>query len=131
MYIWYRLVQGFIIARFIHQKFENYGFTGGGKTWCMMYCILYDISKGLNVTSMPMMWKCVLQLGGIHVHQLFRIPTKANLTPHRHAEPDILSLTQKPKKNSYGLLICCPLIKWVNSQHKFYYFCHYPSQNPE
>ena len=52
------------------------GFPGSGKSWSMMYCMLYAISKGLNVVSTAMMCKRALQLGGIHIHQLFMLPVE-------------------------------------------------------
>ena len=85
----------------------------------MMYCILYDTSKGIKVNSMYMMCKNALQLGGIHVHQLFKILTKDNLNTHIRAELAILNLMKKPQKYSYVLLICWPLMKWVNPQKRF------------
>ena len=74
------------------------GFPGSGKSWSMMYCMLYAISKGLNVVSTAMMCKRALQLGGIHVHQLFMLPVEEALTPHRKAELAILKLLRNPKK---------------------------------
>ena len=79
------------------------GFPGGGKTWCMIYCILYDLSKGLKVTSKAVMCKRALQLGVIHINKLFNIPTKEKLTPHRWADLENLNLTNKPQ-NVYFLL---------------------------
>ena len=74
------------------------GFPGSGKSWSMMYCMLYAISKGLNVVSTAMMCKRALQLGGIHIHQLFMLPVEDALTPHRKAELAILKLLRNPKK---------------------------------
>ena len=42
------------------------GFSGGRKTWCMTYCALYAVSKGLRVTTTAMMAKRALQIGGTH-----------------------------------------------------------------
>ena len=57
----------------------------------------------------------------MHVYQLFVIPTEDNLTPRRQSELEILNLTTKtPKRISYFLLICWPLMKWVNPQQKFF-----------
>ena len=42
--------------------------------------------------------KCALQISRIHIHQLFTIPTKDNLTPYRRAELAILNLMKKHKK---------------------------------
>ena len=47
---------------------------------------------------MGMMCKRAFQLGEIHVHQIFKIPTQERLAPHRRAELLILNLTKKPKK---------------------------------
>ena len=73
------------------------GFPGGGKTWCMQYCQLYAISKGLKVITTAMMCKRALHLGGIHAHHLFKLPPEDNLTPHRRAELAILDLMKIPK----------------------------------
>ena len=73
------------------------GFPGGGKTWCMQYCQLYAISKGLKVITTAMMCKRALHLGGKHVHHLFLLPPDDNLTPHRRAELAILDLLKIPK----------------------------------
>ena len=73
------------------------GFPGGGKTWCIMYRILYDISKVLRVNSTDMMCKCDIQIGGIHIHKLFKILTKYNMTPHRRSYLAILKLIKKPQ----------------------------------
>ena len=45
-----------------------------------------------------MMCKRALQLGGIHIHQYFKLPNEDNLTPHRRAELEILNLTKNPNK---------------------------------
>ena len=47
------------------------GSPGGGKTWCMMYCLLYAISKRLIVTTTALQCDHALHLGGQHIHQLF------------------------------------------------------------
>ena len=78
----------------------------------MLYCILYTISKGLKVTPMTILCKRYLQLGGIHVHNILRIPTKENLTPHRWADLAVLNLLKKPQKwISYALFTLWTLIK--------------------
>ena len=73
------------------------GFPGGGKTWCMMYCLIYSISRGLKVTTAAMMCNCALQLGGIHIHKLFNLPIE-RLTPHRREELAIIKLMKYPKR---------------------------------
>ena len=42
------------------------GFPGGGKTFVMMYIVIYDRSKGLNVITVSMMCHLEIQLGGWH-----------------------------------------------------------------
>ena len=77
---------------------KNIGISGGGKTWSMIYCILYACSKGLTIVSAAIMYKRALQLGGIHFHQLFLIPIEENLIPHRNVELAILKLLKNMKK---------------------------------
>ena len=85
----------------LHQSFIKHvgilGFPGGGKTWCMMYCLIYSISCGLKVTTSTMMCNRALQLGGVHAHKLFNLPTE-RLTPHRRAELSIIKLMKCPKR---------------------------------
>ena len=50
------------------------GFPGGGKTFLMMYVVIYARSKGLTVVSVAMMSHRAIQLGGIHWHKLLGIP---------------------------------------------------------
>ena len=68
------------------------GSPGGGKTWCMMYMLLYAIAQGNIVTTTAMMCKRAIQIGGTHVHQLFRNPIENTASAHRQAELAILSL---------------------------------------
>ena len=81
----------------MHKNVVIRGFPGDGKTWCMMYCILYACSKGLIVICTAMMCKRALKLRGIHFHQLFLVPIEECLTPHRRAELAILKLLRNPK----------------------------------
>ena len=77
------------------------GSPGGGKTWCMMYILLYAISQGNTVITTAMMCKRALQLGGIHIHQTFMIPIDNKTSAHRQAELAILVLLRKPKKMDF------------------------------
>ena len=74
------------------------GIPGGGKTWCMIYMLLYAIAQGNIVTTTAMMCKRAIQIGGTHVHQLFRNPIENTASAHRQAELAILSLMRKPEK---------------------------------
>ena len=72
----------------------------------MVYAVLYTIYyfKRTQGYSNGYLCKCSLQLGGIHVHNIFRIPNKENLTPHRWADLEVLNLLKKPQKMiSYAL----------------------------
>ena len=42
------------------------GFPGGGKTFVMMYIVIYARSKGLTVIIVAMMCHQEIQLGGWH-----------------------------------------------------------------
>ena len=88
----------YLILQYLYTKNVGIcGFLGGGKTWCMMYCILYYISKELKVTSTAMIYKRALQPVCIDSHKFFYFPTEDNLTPHRQAELSILNLMKKSK----------------------------------
>ena len=44
------------------------GFPGGGKTFFIMYIVIYAFSKGLTVITVAMMFHREIQLGGWHWH---------------------------------------------------------------
>ena len=73
------------------------GFPGSGKTWCSLYISLYALSKGLVVLPTALLAKRAIQLGGIHWHKLFHIPTERNLGNHRRAELAIISILRNAK----------------------------------
>ena len=50
------------------------GFPGGGKTFVMMYIVIYDRSKGLTVIIVSMMYHWAIQLGWWHCHKLLWTP---------------------------------------------------------
>ena len=64
------------------------GFPGEGKTFVMMYVVLYARSKGLVVISIAMMSHRAIQLGGIHWHKLVCIPVDKsnNMSVYRMTE---------------------------------------------
>ena len=65
----------------------------------MMYSMVYAISKGLTVCTTAMMCKRALQLGGIHIDQLFKLPYgSVRVDAHRRAELAIIKLLGNPKK---------------------------------
>ena len=57
------------------------GFPGVDKIWCMVYCMLYTISKWLNIITTAMMWKRAPQLSEIHLYYFLKLPIKDNLAP--------------------------------------------------
>ena len=54
------------------------GFPGRGKTFVMMYVVLYARSKGLTVITVALMAHRAIQLGGWHWHKLLCIPVDRN-----------------------------------------------------
>lgn len=86
------------------------GFPGGGKTWCMMYCVLYAISKGLRLTTTALMAKRSLQLGNSHFHKIFMLPTESKYSSSQQADIAILRILRDPKKlhflQSVNILFC-------------------------
>ena len=50
------------------------GFSGGGKTFVMMYMVIYARLKGLTVITFSIMCHRAVQLGGWHCHILLCIP---------------------------------------------------------
>jgi predicted GIY-YIG superfamily endonuclease len=86
------------------------GFPGGGKTWCSLYLAVYAMSKGLLVLPTAMLAKRAIQLGGIHWHKLFSIPTNKNMNLHRKAELAIIQIMKRPQEYhlllSVDVLIC-------------------------
>ena len=77
------------------------GIPGGGKTWCMMYVMLYAISKGLVCITTAFMCKRALYLGGTHLHKLILIDTEDNSSIYRRAELAIIALMKDPKRMDF------------------------------
>ena len=50
------------------------GFPGGGKTFVMMYIVIYACSKGLTVITVDMMCHRAIQLGGWHWYKCLCTP---------------------------------------------------------
>ena len=73
------------------------GFPGGGKTFCTLYCMLYAISRGLNVITTARMAARANQLGGTHWHKFFDLPI-GNLSPQQLADRAVSSILQNPVK---------------------------------
>jgi hypothetical protein len=62
-----------------------------------MYVLIYIIARGLKCTSIAMMCKRALQLGGTHAHKFWALPTDENMSPYRRAELAITKLLRDPK----------------------------------
>ena len=76
------------------------GFPGGGKTFIMMYVLIYAISKGLCIISVAMMAHRACQLGGWHWHKLLRVPVDRgnNMSVHRMIEVALEKLERHPEQ---------------------------------
>ena len=92
----------------------------GGNTWCVINILSYAISKENVVITTTMMCKRALQLGGIHIHQLFKLPTDNMSSAHRKAELAILALLRNPE--NYVLSTSYSLMKWVKYQMQFWQY---------
>ena len=70
------------------------GFPGGGKTFVLMYVLIYARSRGLFTVSTAMMSNREIQLGGIHWHKLLCIPVDQsnNMSVYRMAELAIMKM---------------------------------------
>ena len=80
------------------KNFGILGSPGGGNNWCVMYVIIYIISKGFWCNATAMMYKRDMQLGGIHDHQTWPIHISENITPHCCDKLGLLNSLKKPKK---------------------------------
>ena len=86
------------------------GFPGSGKTWCSLYASLYALSKGLFVLPTALLAKRANQLGGIHWHKLFLLPTEKKLSVHRRPEIALIRIIRNERAKqillSLDILIC-------------------------
>ena len=78
------------------------GAPGSGKSFINnSYLPIYAISKGLKVTSMTIMSKRGINVGGGHIHKDFCLKVSEFGTPHDRAEKAITSLMRNPVKLAY------------------------------
>ena len=96
------------------------GSPGEGKTCCMMYCLLYLISKGIVVSTIALQCARSLHLGGVHIHQLFLVPTEDSIQLYRRDELAILRLFKNPTKLDF---LCCLKILFVEKLAKWMIQC--------
>ena len=70
------------------------GSPGGGKTFVMMYIVIYSCSKGLNAIKVAMICHQEIQLGGWHWHKLLCTPVDHgnNMSVYRMTEYAIQKL---------------------------------------
>ena len=72
------------------------GAAGSGKTWTMLYLMLYALAQGLTVITTAHLSRRSVQLGGKHIAYLFGIGfPKASDTPQRIAELVIQRILRK------------------------------------
>ena len=75
------------------------GHPGAGKTFCMLYTIVYAIAQGLMVVSTAKMSHRSLQLGGINWDKILCLRgNDGNVNPHRRAELAISRIRKDRKK---------------------------------
>eukprot|EP00957_Ditylum_brightwellii_P080621 6131595-Ditylum_brightwellii.AAC.1 len=55
-----------------------YGAPGTGKSFVGEILVLYAIPQVLNVTSAALMGVCTNELGALHQHGIFKLPTSEN-----------------------------------------------------
>ena len=78
------------------------GAPGSGKSFINnSYLPIYAISKGLNVTSMTVMSKRGINVGGGHIHKDFCLQVSEYGTPHDRADRAITNLMRNPVKLFY------------------------------
>ena len=75
------------------------GYAGCGKSWCMQYCLLYCISRGLFGLPTSVMSRRSVFLGSKHIDYIFCLPFEKNrMSPYQIAELAILRLSRYPEK---------------------------------
>ena len=80
------------------------GFPGGGKTFIMMYVVIYARSRGLNVITVAMMCHRAIQLGGWHWYKLLCIPVDRgnNMSVYRMTKLAIQKLERYPMRLKFN-----------------------------
>lgn len=84
------------------------GFPGSGKSWTMMYALIYARSLGLNVISTAQMAKRAIQLGGTHFHNLFCMHGDKGKTIYSASDNALINITKDAKKGN--LLNCLDVL---------------------
>ena len=74
------------------------GAPGSGKSFLMMYLVLYSMSVGLNPLISSMMARRSVFLGSIHLHVMFCLGTNKTISVHRAAELAIEKLMRNGVK---------------------------------
>ena len=75
------------------------GYAGSGKSWCMQYCLLYCMSKGLIGVPTSVMSRRSVFLGSKHIDHMFALPfEKKYKSPYQIAETAIAKLNMNPEK---------------------------------
>ena len=71
----------------------NHGYAGSGILWCIKYCLLYCISKGLIGVPTSVMSRRSVLLGIKYIDHMFALPfEKKYKYPHQIAETAISKL---------------------------------------
>ena len=82
-----------------------YGSPGAGKSYVGSMTVLYTLSQGLNIISTALMALRAQALGGLHLHEIFKLPTSdgASIAPFAAANQAIQKIERKTHLH-YALL---------------------------
>ena len=91
-----------------HDALKNpivYGSPGAGKSYVGSMTVLYTLSQGLNIISTALMALRAQALGGLHLQEIFKLPTSdgASIAPFAAANQAIQKIERKTHLH-YALL---------------------------
>ena len=72
-----------------------YGAPGSGKSFVGAVAVLYSITQGLNTMTTALMAVRANALGGIHLHEFFKLSTSGTGTIYQKAEQTIEKIKRK------------------------------------
>ena len=74
-----------------------YGSLGAGKSFVGSTVVLFTLSQGLNIMSTALIALHARALGGLHLHEIFKLPTNdgASTTPFAAASEAMQKIERK------------------------------------
>ena len=82
------------------------GHPGAGKTFCMLYVVIYAITKGLFISPTAKMSHRALQLGGLNWDKILCLRgSETNINGHRRAELAINQIRKNRKREDFLLTL--------------------------